>query len=383
MNITEQNFIDVFGEGTGIRKFKSPARVNIIGEHIDYNGGLVFPFALEFGTFGIARKRNDNVILLKSLLFDNVLEVSLDDLKYAEEHNWGNYVKGVVDEFIKAGYKVGGFELLIDSNMPMSSGLSSSASLEVLVSKILSELFELNVSGVDMALISQKAENNYMGVKCGIMDQFIIANGKENTAMLLNCDTLEYKYYNLDLHNYKFVICNTKKPRNLVESKYNERLSECMEGLATLQQYTDISCLAELTVEQFNQYKDKIENPTVAKRVEHVVTEMERTTKAAKAMEQGDLVKLGEYITGSHNSLRDLYEVTGIELDTIVELALQEEGVLGARMTGAGFGGCAIALVREDVVEQFIKNVGKKYTEKVGLVAEFYTSAVGNGVEEL
>ncbi len=383
MILTEQNFIDVFGDSKGIRNFKSPARINIIGEHTDYNGGYVFPCALDFGTYGIARKREDNVIKLKSLLFDNIVEITTDDLKYVEEHNWANYVKGVVDEFIKAGHKVGGFELLIDSNMPLSSGLSSSASLEVLVSKILTTLFNLEVTGVDMAILSQKAENNFMGLKCGIMDQFIIANGKQDKAMLLNCDTLKYDLYNLNLQNYKIVICNTKKPRKLVESNYNERLSECMEGLATLQRFVDIKCLADLTEEQFFANKDKIENEVVRKRVEHVVGETKRTLESAKAMECGDLVKLGEYINGSHNSLRDLYEVTGLELDTIVDLSRAQEGVLGARMVGAGFGGCAIALVREDLTNNFIKNVGEAYKKAVNLEAEFYIANVGNGVEEL
>ncbi len=383
MKLSKELFIETFGDGGTIRHFKSPARVNVIGEHTDYNGGYVFPCALDFGTYAYARKREDNVIKLASVLFDGVVEVSVEDLAYVEDHNWANYAKGVVDEFIKAGHKVGGFELLIDSNMPLSSGLSSSASLEVLVSKVLDSLFNLGVTGVDMAVLSQKAENNYMGLKCGIMDQFIIANGEKDKAMLLNCDTLEYKQYNLDLQNYKIVICNTKKPRKLIESKYNERLAECREGFAEFKKYVDISYLAELTVEQFEEHKSKIENETIVKRVEHVVYETHRTLESARLMEAGDLVALGENITGSHNSLRDLYEVTGIELDTIVKLALEQEGVLGARMVGAGFGGCAISLVREDAIEKFIENVGREYNKEVNLNAEFYIANIGNGVEEL
>ncbi len=383
MENLKQKFIEVFGKSEDIKSFYSPARINIIGEHTDYNGGYVFPCVLDFGTYGVARKRDDNKIMLKSMLFDGSVEVTVDELVYVKEHGWANYVKGVVDEFIKAGYKVGGFELIIDSNMPLSSGLSSSASLEVLVSKILSTLFELNVSGKDMAIISQKAENNFMGLKCGIMDQFIIANGEKNKAMLLKCDNLEYKQFNLNLENNKIVICNTKKPRNLVESKYNERLSECMEGLEMLKKYLDISCLAEVSVEDFLKYSDKIENKTVRNRVEHVVYETERTLKASKAMENGKLEELGQYIIQSHNSLRDLYEVTGLELDSIVEIALKQEGVLGARMTGAGFGGCAISLVDERKIEEFIKNVGEEYTKATGLVAEFYIANIGSGVIEL
>ncbi len=383
----EELFTQLFGDGADnvnvIRKFKSPGRVNIIGEHTDYNGGYVFPCTLDFGTYALARKRMDNVIKLSSKLFDGVVEITTNNLEYDENHNWANYVKGVIKEFIKAGYGIGGFELLIDSNMPLSSGLSSSASLEVLVSKVLSSLFELNVTGVDMAILSQKAENNYMGVNCGIMDQFIIANGEKGKAMLLNCDTLEYKQCKLDLKNYKIVICNTKKPRNLVESKYNERLAECREGFDEFKKYVDISYLAQLTVEQFEEHKHKVKNTTVVKRVEHVVYETKRTLESVKLMESGDLISLGKNITSSHNSLKDLYEVTGVELDTIVKLALEQEGVLGARMTGAGFGGCAISLVREDLVENFIKNVGNEYYKEVNLTAEFYIANIGNGVEEL
>ncbi len=379
-----KDFVKLYGESNEkIRMFMSPARINIIGEHTDYNGGYVFPCALDFGTYGVCRKRNDNKIKLNSKLFDNMVEISLDELEYVKEHNWANYVKGVICEFIEKGYKIGGFELLIDSDMPLSSGLSSSASLEVLVSKILSSLFELNVSGVDMALMSQSAENNYMGMKCGIMDQFIIANGEEQKAMLLKCDDLEYKQYNLELGDYKIVICNTKKPRNLIESKYNERLEECGKALEVLQQHIDVSCLAEVSESQFEQYKDKIVDKVIRNRAEHVVFETKRTLDASKAMENGDLKSLGEYITQSHNSLRDLYEVTGLELDTIVELASKQKGVLGARMTGAGFGGCAISLVHKDNIDEFIINIGQDYFVKTNLKAEFYIANVGNGVKEI
>ncbi len=377
-------FYEYFGNSNEpVRKFISPARINLIGEHTDYNGGFVFPCALDFGTFGVARRRDDDNIILKSVLFDKTVSISLNDLGFNKEHNWANYVKGVIVEFLNAGHKLGGFELLIDSNMPLSSGLSSSASLEVLVSKILTDLFNLNVTTIDMALLSQKAENNYMNLKCGIMDQFIIANGEKGKAMLLNCDTLKFEQHNLNLGDYKIVICNTKKPRNLVESKYNERLAECQEGLTILKKYVDISCLADLSENDFNTYKDKIENETVRKRVEHVVTEIKRTVDSASAMENGDLVTLGKFITASHNSLRDLYDVTGIELDTIVSEALKQDGVLGARMTGAGFGGCAIALVKSDKIDSFIKNVGEAYNKTVNLTAEFYIANIGNGVSEI
>ncbi len=382
MKLSNELFASTFGEGGKIRKFKSPARINIIGEHTDYNGGYVLPCTLDFGTYAFARKRNDKKIKVASLLFNGLVEFSLDDLVYNEEHNWANYVKGVVNEFIKSGHLIGGFELLIDSDMPISSGLSSSASLEVLVSKVLDSLFNLGITSVEMALLSQKAENNYMGLKCGIMDQFIIANGKKDSAMLLNCDTLEYSLYKLDLQDYKIVICNTKKPRKLTESKYNERLAECIDGFNEFRKYVNISYLAELTVEQFELHKSKVENKTVVKRVEHVVYETQRTLKSAKLMEEGNLVDLGKNLTESHNSLKNLYEVTGIELDTIVNLALIQEGVLGARMVGAGFGGCAISLVREDSIIKFTENVGREYKNKINLEPEFYIASIGNGVEE-
>ncbi len=381
--LKKEDFEKIFGDSEKVRSFYSPARINIIGEHTDYNGGYVFPCALDFGTYGLARKRDDKVIKLKSMLFDSMIEISIDNLEYKKEHIWANYVKGVIVEFINAGYDISGFELLIDSNMPLSSGLSSSASLEVLVAKILNTLFNLNINGTTMAILSQKAENNFMNLKCGIMDQFIIANGEKDKAMLLKCDTLQYTQHSLNLENFKIVICNTKKPRNLVESKYNERLQECMEGLEILKKYTKISCLAELSVEMFNEYKDNISSDTVRKRVEHVVYETKRTLEASEAMEKGDLIELGKLIQASHNSLRDLYEVTGVELDTIVSLAENQEGVLGARMTGAGFGGCAISLVREDSIESFIKNVGLEYFNKTGLKAEFYIANIGSGVKEL
>lgn len=383
MNLTIKQFIEVYGDGGNIRKFKSPARINIIGEHTDYNGGYVFPCALDFGTYAIARKREDNIIKLNSLLFDEVVLVSIDELEYKEEHNWANYAKGVVDEFLKAGYKLGGFEILINSDMPLSSGLSSSASLEILISKVLDSLFELNVSSQEMAILSQKAENNYMGLNCGIMDQFIIANGEQNMAMLLQCNTLKYEQIPLNLGEYKIVICNTKKPRKLIESKYNERLSECKKGLDLLKKYVNISCLCELSEDNFLKFKDKIEDETIRKRVEHAVYETVRTFEAKNAMVSGDLEKLGQCIIGSHNSLRDLYEVTGFELDTMVESALKQDGVLGARMVGAGFGGCAISLVHKDKIDSFIENVGDMYFKETSLKAEFYIANVGNGVEEL
>ncbi len=378
------DFIEVYGESEEqTRMFMSPARINIIGEHTDYNGGFVFPCALDFGTYGVCRKRGDNKIKLGSKLFDNIVEIDLDNLEYVKQHSWANYVKGVVCEFIKKGYNIGGFELLIDSDMPLSSGLSSSASLEVLISKILSSLFDLNVSGVDMAIMSQNAENNYMGLKCGIMDQFIIANGEKDKAMLLKCDTLKFEQFKLELNDYKIVICNTKKPRNLIESKYNERLDECNKALEILKKYVNVSCLAEVAEEEFEKYKDKISDITIRNRALHVISETKRTLEASKAMENGNLVELGKYISQSHNSLRDLYEVTGFELDTIVELAKSQDGVLGARMTGAGFGGCAISIVHCDHIDNFIENVGRKYYEKTNINAEFYIASIGNGVREI
>ncbi len=382
MNIlNELDFTELFGTGTGgeIFKFMSPSRINLIGEHTDYNGGYVLPCTLDFGTYGMARKRDDDVVKFYSTMFEGVIEININDLQYKKEHGWSNYCKGVLYEYKKLGHELGGFELYITSNMPISSGLSSSASLEVLTCIVLNKLFNLDVSKIDIAIISRKAENEYMKLNCGIMDQFIIANGRKNTAMLLKCDTLQYKYFDLNLGDYKILICNTKKPRKLIESKYNERLVECQEGLKILKDKLNVENLAEITIEQFSEHKYLIEDETIRKRVEHVVYETDRTLKSTEELNNSNLEKFGEYMIQSHNSLKFLYEVTGFELDTIVKYALEEDGVLGARMVGAGFGGCAISLVHKDCVTQFKNSVGEKYEKDTGLKAEFYVANIGVG----
>ncbi len=378
-NLDEVEFINIFGNGDKIFKFMSPSRINLIGEHTDYNGGYVLPCTLDFGTYGMARKRKDNIIKLYSTMFQNTIEIDCSDMKYKEEHSWANYIKGVITEYKKLGYEIGGFELYIASDMPISSGLSSSASLEVLTCIVLNKLFELKVSKVDIAIISRKAENDYMKLNCGIMDQFIIANGKKNTAMLLNCETLKYEFYKLNLGDYKILICNTKKPRKLIESKYNERLVECQKGLKILQTKLKIKNLAEVSVSEFIQNKHLIEDDTIRKRVEHVVYETDRTLKSTNELNNNNLEQFGKYMIDSHNSLKNLYEVTGFELDTIVKLALEQEGVLGARMVGAGFGGCAISLVHKNFIEKFKNNVSKKYEEVTNLKPEFYVANIGDG----
>ncbi|MFV0440982.1 MAG: galactokinase [Lachnospirales bacterium] len=382
MNLVD-DFKKIFGDTENVIEIESPARVNIIGEHTDYNGGYVFPCALDFGTYGVARKREDNKIRLCSLTFEKIFELSLDDLSFKEEDSWTNYAKGVIVEIIKLGHNIEGFELVIDSNMPLSSGLSSSASLEVLVAVTLNELFNLEISGKDIAVLCRRAENDFMGLQCGIMDQFVIANAKENSAMLLKCSTLEYKQYNVDLLDNRFVICNTKKPRKLVESKYNERLEECQKGLDILKKYIDIDTLAELSISDFENLKKYINDEIVLNRVKHVIYETKRTLDCAKALEDKNFDEVGKLLVKSHESLRDLYEVTGFELDTMVDEALKLEGVWGARMTGAGFGGCVIALVNNKNIDEFIEKLTKAYSEKTNLQPEMYIANISGGAKVL
>jgi len=393
MNIHElkQRFVEIYGGSTeDLRVFTSPGRVNLIGEHTDYNGGYVFPAALTMGTTVIARPRQDRIIRLAATDLDCRVQASLDDLEQYKSLEWGNYQLGVADELQKAGYKLIGCDLLYDDTLPHGGGLSSSAAIEVATALTLVTLgneahgLKEEVNMIEMAKIGQKAENNYVGVNCGIMDQFASAMGKADHAIFLDCKDLSYKLVPLNLKGCKIVISNTNKKRSLAASKYNERRSECEEGLRILKKsLPGISCLGEVTLEQFNQYKHTIENDTVRKRVEHVISENDRVLKSIEALNNNDINTFGQLMIQSHNSLRDLYEVTGIELDTLVEEALKIDGVIGSRMTGAGFGGCTVSIVKDESVEQFIQQVGKNYFERVGLTASFYVSEVGDGGREL
>ena len=377
-----KKFEEVFGDAKGAGVYFAPGRVNLIGEHTDYNGGHVFPCALTIGTYAVARLRDDDKLCLFSMNFeeDGVGESRLADIETKKDGDWRNYPKGIVWAFGKKGYKVDkGLDILYFGNIPNGSGLSSSASIEVLTGFILKELFGFDVTNQDLALIGQFSENQYNGVNCGIMDQFAIAMGKKDCAIFLDTADLSYEYAPIILKGAKIVILNTNKKRGLGDSKYNERRSECEAALAALQTKLSIKSLGELTEEEFEANKELIGDPVKIKRAKLAVYENQRTIKAVKALKDNDLELFGKLMIASHDSLRDDYEVTGIELDTLVAEALKQQGVIGARMTGAGFGGCAVSIVKEEAVPAFIENVGKAYKDKIGYAADFYVVEIGDG----
>lgn len=377
-----KKFGEVFGDAEGARAFFAPGRVNLIGEHTDYNGGHVFPCALTIGTYGVARVRKDRKLRFFSMNFDHlgVIESSLDELKAEKEAGWTNYPKGVMWAFEKKGFQIPcGIDLLLNGNIPNGSGLSSSASVEVLTGYILKEFFGFEVSNQDLALIGQYAENNFNGVNCGIMDQFAIAMGKKDHAIFLDTADLSYTYAPIKLEGAKLVIACSNKKRGLGDSKYNERRSECESALAELQKELDIKGLGDLTEEEFEQHKDAIKDSVRVRRARHAVYENQRTVKAVNALKANDIELFGRLMNESHVSLRDDYEVTGIELDTLVEEAWKVEGVIGSRMTGAGFGGCTVSLVKDEAIDSFTEQVGKAYLAKIGYKADFYVVEIGDG----
>ena len=381
--IVEAKFKEIFGTEGRFKTYFAPGRVNLIGEHTDYNGGHVFPCALTMGTYATVREREDKILNFYSINFDElgIISSSIDNLVYNENENWINYPKGVIWALKNAGYDINhGFDIVYYGTIPNGAGLSSSASLEILTAFILKDMFKLDIDNTKMALIGQKAENQYVGVNCGIMDQFVIANGKKGNAVFLDTATLEYQYAPINLENAKIVIMNTNKKRGLGDSKYNVRRAECEKALEELQKGgLKIKALGELTEEQFEQNKYLIKDEIRQKRAKHAVYENQRTLKAVQALKQNNLELFGKLMIESHNSLRDDYEVTGIELDTLVEEALKQRGVIGARMTGAGFGGCAVSIVETDKVDEFIKNVENGYREKIGYNPTFYVVEIGDG----
>lgn len=379
-------FKELFGDEGEIGVYFAPGRVNMIGEHTDYNGGHVFPCALTIGTYGVARKRDDKKLRFYSMNFEQlgVIESSVEGLKPEKEADWTNYPKGVMWAFGEKGMKVEqGMDLVLFGNIPNGSGLSSSASVEVLTGYILKDMFGFDVTNQDLALIGQFSENKFNGVNCGIMDQFAIAMGKADHAIFLDTATLKYEYAPIKLENAKIVISCSNKKRGLGDSKYNERRSECETALAELQKVVKIDSLGELTEEQFEQYKDAIKDPVRVKRAKHAVYENQRTIKAVEALKNNDVALFGELMNASHVSLRDDYEVTGIELDTLVEEAWKVDGVIGSRMTGAGFGGCTVSIVKDEAVDSFIEKVGAAYKDKIGYAADFYVVEIGDGPVKL
>ena len=377
-----QKFAEVFGDTDGVKSYFAPGRVNLIGEHTDYNGGHVFPCALTIGTYGAARKREDRKLRFFSMNFEHlgVIESSLDNLTPEKKADWTNYPKGVMWAFEKRDMKIPcGMDILLCGNIPNGSGLSSSASLEVLTGFILRDLFGFDVTNQDLALIGQYSENNFNGVNCGIMDQFAIAMGKKDHAIFLDTADLSYEYAPIHLEGAKIVIACSNKKRGLGDSKYNERRSECETALAELQQVIGINTLGDLNEEQFEQYKDAIKDEIRQKRAKHAVYENQRTVKAVAALKANDIAQFGQLMSASHVSLRDDYEVTGIELDTLVEEAWKVEGVIGSRMTGAGFGGCTVSIVKTEAIDAFIEKVGVEYLKKIGYAADFYVVEIGDG----
>ena len=377
-----QKFGEIFGDTQGAKVYFAPGRVNLIGEHTDYNGGHVFPCALTIGTYGVARKREDKKLRFYSMNFGHlgVLESSVENLKPEKEAGWTNYPRGVIWAFGQKGFEVtNGMDLMLYGNIPNGSGLSSSASVEVLTGFILRDQYGFPASDEELALIGQFSENRFNGVNCGIMDQFAIAMGKKDNAIFLDTATMRFEYAPIRLEGAKLVISCSNKKRGLGDSKYNERRSECETALAQLQQVVGIETLGDLNEEQFELYQSAIKDEVCRKRARHAVYENQRTVRAVEALKQNDIEAFGRLMNASHVSLRDDYEVTGIELDTLVEEAWKVDGVIGSRMTGAGFGGCTVSIVKDEAIDTFREKVGRAYLEKIGYAADFYVVQIGGG----
>ncbi|KAA0965576.1 galactokinase [Sporosarcina sp. ANT_H38] len=379
-------FQSIFNTAETPRTFFAPGRINLIGEHTDYNGGHVFPAAISFGTYALAHKRHDQKLRFHSLNFPQIgiIECDLSNLVFNKAHEWANFPKGMINSMRESGFKITtGMDILFYGDIPNSAGLSSSASIEMVTGALLEGLFDLTIERVKMIQLGQKVENDYIGVNSGIMDQFAIGKGKKGHAILLNCQTLAFNYAPIELADHVIIIINTNKKRTLAGSKYNERRAQCEQALANLQTILQIKSLGDLTKDQFEEHKHLISSETNQKRAKHAVYENLRTIEALQQLQQGNLEAFGQLMNESHKSLQQDYEVTGIELDTIVRAAWDQPGVVGARMTGAGFGGCAIAIVKKDKVDSFKNNVNNIYSEKIGYEASFYTATISDGAREL
>jgi galactokinase len=380
-------FYKKYGENDKtVKLFSSPARINIIGEHIDYNGGKVFPAAINRYLYVAIRKRDDSKIIYNTTQFPESFEFDINDnFTYNEKNGFSNYLNGILSQLKTKNYVFDkGFEVLIASNVPAGGGISSSSALECGFAYAISETYGFNLDRIEIAKLGQMSEHNFMGVNCGIMDQFIIASGKKNTAIVLDCNTLEYEYAPLELGDYRFVVMNTNKQRRLADSKYNERRSQCEEVVKILQNNgIKINALCELKPEDWEKSKNFVTDPILQKRAKHCIYENQRVLDAVKALNAKDLIQLGELLNQSHKSLKEDYEVTGIELDTLAEVSQKQDSCLGARMTGAGFGGCAIALVHKDKLEDFVQNVQEAYKKAIGYEAGFFACESGDGVSHL
>lgn len=383
------NFKETFKVTTDeiIPIFFAPGRVNLIGEHIDYNGGKVFPCSINLGTYGVAKKNNSSTFRVYSLNFENtgVIEFKISNLTYTSNDSWSNYPKGIIKNFIDEGFSINcGLDILFYGNIPNGAGLSSSASIEILTCIILKSMFNLKIDMLDMVKLSQKTENDFIGVNCGIMDQFSIGMGKKNHAILLDCTTLKYEYVPLNLKNISIIIANSNKQRTLGDSKYNSRRESCESALQLLKNNNiKINSLCDMNVETFEKIKHLIPCNETRNIVKHVVTENERVLKSVEYLKSNDILNFGKLMNNSHLSLKNDYKVTGFELDTLVELALKQTGIIGSRMTGAGFGGCTVSLVENKYIDSFIHNVGEQYKKKTGLTPSFYIVTAGSGAKKL
>lgn len=382
MNLVEK-FKEVYKEDHS-KEYFSPGRINLIGEHIDYSGGLVLPCAITMGTTALVSARADRLINFYSLNMPklNVITISLDDLEYNKKNKWTNYPKGIFKILSDQGYKFEhGLNIALNGNIPYASGLSSSASILMATAVLVNDIYDLNIDRLDLVKLTQKVENEYIGVSSGIMDQFSIGFGKKDHAILLNTNNLEYEYIPLDLKDNSIVIMNTNKKRGLADSAYNERRAECDRAFDILSSEYDIDFLCDLSLEQLEAKKDLLNEGKIYQRAYHAISENERVKRASEVLSRGDLTEFGRLMNLSHDSLRDDYEVTGLELDTLYEAAKEVDGTLGVRVTGAGFGGCAIAIVNNDKIDEFIEYVSKRYLDTIGYAADFYVGLTGNGTQ--
>ena len=384
LNILKQEFISLYGESQEeISYFFAPGRVNLIGEHTDYNNGYVLPAALSFGTYLLARKNTGDALQLATANFEYKASISLGELSQKHEGEWVNYPLGVIHEFNKQMKAIGGLDLYYSGNIPAAAGLSFSASIELVTAVAINDLYDCGFDPLELIRMSVRAERQFVGVQCGIMDQFIVGKARKKSALFLNCGTEQFVHVPFVPDDYRLLIADTRKVRRLSDSKYNERVGECQAGLEVIRQSRHINSLGELSIETLGEIEHIIHDPVVRKRVRHVVSENRRVLDAVKALMNKKFELFGQLMNQSHDSLRDDYEVTGIELDTMVALSRKQEGVLGSRMTGAGFGGCTVSLVRKDCVDPFIENVGTAYYEKIGLKAEFYLPEIVSGAGKI
>lgn len=381
----KETFKERFGAAE-TKAFFSPGRVNLIGEHTDYNGGHVFPCAITLGTYALVAERTDHRsrVFSMNLPDKGIMEFPMTGLQYDKNNDWANYPMGVVSVFEQAGYRApNGFDIVFFGTLPNGAGLSSSASIEVLTAVILQDAFAFDLDMVEMVKLSQKAENTFVGVNCGIMDQFAVGMGKKDCAILLDCNTLEYRYSRIALEGCSIVITNTNKKHSLGASAYNERRSQCEHALSELQQVKQIGSLGELTREEFDAIADAVKDPVERRRARHAVYENQRTLEAVAALEKNQVAEFGKLMNASHVSLRDDYDVTGLELDTLAELAWKQDGVIGSRMTGAGFGGCTVSIVQNDALEDFQQKVEVGYTKKIGYAPSFYVANIADGTHKI